>query len=162
MSIVFLIIVMIFLLIIGVLVIRCGANENSLGIIGTGLFIWIIFGILLHQVWTNQPSVQDPNRETFYRIVKMDIGNGVSKQIAILPNEKMINVGAIGEKSINAAKVYPDNSILRRYGYQAKVKWIKYDNGDSWFYEVIVPNHDRYEEAKEKIVEVKILGESIN
>ncbi len=141
----------------GALIIGFGAEQESPITISIGFFVWILFAVLIYKVATNQPSVEDPNRETFYRIVKMDIGNGVSKQIAILPNEVVINVGALGENTINAAKVYPDNSILRKYGYDAKCGWIKYDNGNSWFYEVIVPNHDRYEEAKEKIVELKII-----
>lgn len=142
---------------IGILTICGGVNDNNPLAFCIGLVLIVVVIALAVHLYVKRPSIEDPDRESFHKIVKMDIGDDVYKQIAILPNEEVINVSTAGIKEIGVAKIYPDNAILRRYGYKSESKWIDYNNENSFFYEIIVPSNERYEEIKEKVVEMKII-----
>ncbi len=139
------------LVVIGVFLTIIATERDSFSAFLTGVILLIISIFLVFQIYRNIPKIEEPNKESFYEIVKVEFEDGTSKQISILPNGKTIDITNIGE-----SKIYPENSILRRYGYKAESGWIKYDNENKFYYEIITPNSEKYKEAKEKVIEVKI------
>ena len=147
----FIVAFIIVLITIGILSLCYGIGEDKFGAFLTGVILLIISIFLGFQIHKNISKIEDPNRESFYNIIRIEFVDGTFKQISILPNGEIINVTNIGEP-----KIYPENSILRRYGYKDPSGWIKYDNENYFYYEVILPNDEKYKEAKEKVIEVKI------
>lgn len=150
-SIGFVVVFIIVLLIIGILSLCYGVDEDKFGAFLTGIILVIVAIFLGFQIYKNIPKIENPNKESFYNIIKIEFVDGTAKQISILPNGKTIDVTSIGK-----SKIYPENSILRKYGYKAESGWIKYDNENDFYYEIILPNNEKYKEAKEKVVKVKI------
>ena len=150
-SIVFVVVTIIALFLIGILLMGTSAEHDSFGMFLTGIIFLAISGCLGFQIYWGIPKIEDPDRESFYNITKIEFVDGTSRQISILPNGKTIDITNIGE-----SKIYPENSILRRYGYESKSGWIKYDNKNNFYYEIITPNNEKYKEAKEKITKIKI------
>ena len=157
-SIIFVVVVIFALFVLGICLIGTSAEHDSFGMFLTGVIFLVIFGFLGFQICRNIPKVEDPDRESFYNITKIEFVDGTSRQISILPNGRTIDITNIGE-----SKIYPENSILRKYGYKAESGWIKYDNKNSFYYEVIMPsNKEKYEKAREKITKIKISDNSDN
>ncbi len=130
------------------------SEERSEKAFCIGLMGALLALLLGGNIYIFRPKLEESSKESFHKIIRMDLSGGVFKQIVILPDEKVINIATI--ENLKIAKTYPDNTILRRYGYDQGSGWIKYNNKDNFYNEIVLPTDERYEVAKEKIMEMKI------
>ena len=150
-SIGFVVVITFILLAIGVLSFCFGMDEGKVPPVIVGIVFILISMFLTHQMYRNIPKIEDPAKESFYKIQKVEFEDGTFKQISLIKKGKAIDITNLGEPQI-----YPENSILRRYGYKSKSGWIKFHNKNSFYYEIIMPNSEKYEKAKEKVTKIKI------
>jgi hypothetical protein len=102
-------------------------------------------------IYLERPKTIDLSKDKFYKISIIKFEDGTTKQISIISD------GTIKHISSFSDKIYHEDSILREYKYNSKEHWIDYDGYCSRHYEVLIPEDEGYEEAKEKLVAIDIV-----
>ncbi len=109
--------------------------------------------LLLFIVFLQRPKTIDLTKDEFYKITNIEFEDGNIKQICILKDGRTKNIYDI------VKIIYPEGSVVRRYKYKSKEKYIDFKGLQNYYYEVITPNDKKYQEAKEKVIKIKITGE---